>query len=141
MNNDLITIAKKAADSWRGTDAYHQAATIIDMLIEELERFERQTRIENIDLDEVPYHGETEMQNGILQADKGDPDCYSCLAFPQCLSYILDNLPSKCIHFGFLKRQVDECVEKINSVGLVNPLSPEEVKSLIEFSSTRKMGC
>ncbi len=57
MNNDLITIAKKAADSWRGTDAYHQAATIIYMLIEELERFERQTRIENIDLDEVPYHG------------------------------------------------------------------------------------
>ncbi len=80
------------------------------------------------------------MQNGILQADKGDPDCYSCLAFSQCLSYVFDNLPSKCIHFGLLKRQVDECVEKINSVGLVNPLFPEEVKSLIEFSSTRRMG-
>lgn len=73
--------------------------------------------------------------------DNRDPDCFNCPAFSQCLSYILDNLPSKCIHFGFLKRQVDECVEKINSVGLVNPLSPEEVKSLIEFSSTRKMGC
>lgn len=81
------------------------------------------------------------MQNGILQADKGDPDCYSCLAFSQCLSYVLDGFQSQCIHFGFLKRQVDECVEKINSVGLVNPLSPEEVKSLIEFSSTHKMEC
>lgn len=37
MNAELIKLAKKAADSWRGTDAYHQAATIIDMLIDEIE--------------------------------------------------------------------------------------------------------
>ena len=36
-NNELIRLAKKAADKWRGTDAYHQAAQIIDMLVEELE--------------------------------------------------------------------------------------------------------
>lgn len=73
------------------------------------------------------------------KVDKCDSDCFNCPAFSQCLSYVLDNLPSKCIHSGFLKRQVDECVEKINSVGLVNPLSPEEVKSLIEFTCTHKM--
>ena len=34
---EIITVAKKAADAWRGTDAYHQAAQIIDMLVSELE--------------------------------------------------------------------------------------------------------
>ena len=36
-NNELIRLAKKAADEWRNTDAYYQAAQIIDMLVEELE--------------------------------------------------------------------------------------------------------
>ena len=36
-NNELIRVAKIAADAWRNTDAYHQAAQIIDMLVEELE--------------------------------------------------------------------------------------------------------
>lgn len=36
-NNELIRLAKKAADAWRNTDAYYQAAQIIDMLVEELE--------------------------------------------------------------------------------------------------------
>lgn len=36
-NNELIKVAKKAADAWRNTDAYYQAAQIIDMLVEELE--------------------------------------------------------------------------------------------------------
>ena len=36
-NNELIRVAKKAADEWSNTDAYYQAAQIIDMLIEELE--------------------------------------------------------------------------------------------------------
>ncbi len=35
MNEYLIKIAKKASDSWRGTDTYHQAAQIIDMLVDE----------------------------------------------------------------------------------------------------------
>ena len=34
---EIITVAKNAADAWRGTDAYHQAAQIIDMLLEELD--------------------------------------------------------------------------------------------------------
>ena len=36
-NNELIRMAKKAADAWRNTDAYYQAAQIIDMLLEELD--------------------------------------------------------------------------------------------------------
>ena len=35
--NEIITVAKKAADAWRCTDTYHQAAQIIDMLVSELE--------------------------------------------------------------------------------------------------------
>lgn len=34
---EIITVAKNAADAWRNTDTYHQAAQIIDMLVEELE--------------------------------------------------------------------------------------------------------
>lgn len=33
LNNEIIRLAKKAADAWRNTDTYHQAAQIIDMLI------------------------------------------------------------------------------------------------------------
>lgn len=36
--SEIITMAKKAADAWRNTDTYHQAAQIIDMLVEELEQ-------------------------------------------------------------------------------------------------------
>lgn len=36
-NNETIGLAKKAADAWRSTDTYHQAAQIIDMLISALE--------------------------------------------------------------------------------------------------------
>ncbi|MEQ2658538.1 hypothetical protein AAAT68_16970 [Lawsonibacter asaccharolyticus] len=36
-NNKTIQLAKKAADAWRNTDTYRQAAQIIDMLISALE--------------------------------------------------------------------------------------------------------
>ena len=36
-NNKTIRLAKKAADAWRSTDTYHQAAQIIDMLLSALE--------------------------------------------------------------------------------------------------------
>ena len=38
MNEALIRIAEKAADAWRGTSEYHQAAEIIDMLIAEIKK-------------------------------------------------------------------------------------------------------
>ena len=37
-NNRIIRLAKKAADAWRNTHEYRQAAQIIDMLVEELEK-------------------------------------------------------------------------------------------------------
>lgn len=37
-NSELIRMAKKAADAWRNDAAYWQAAQIIDMLVEELEK-------------------------------------------------------------------------------------------------------
>lgn len=40
MNHELIKTAKKAADAWRGTSAYWQAAEIIDLLVDELEKSE-----------------------------------------------------------------------------------------------------
>lgn len=40
MNTALLEMARKAADQWRETDAYYQAAVIIDMLIDEIEQAE-----------------------------------------------------------------------------------------------------
>ena len=37
-NNEIIRLAKKAADAWRNTHEYQQAAQIIDLLVEELEK-------------------------------------------------------------------------------------------------------
>ena len=37
-NNELIRLAKKAAGTWRNTHEYQQAAQIIDMLLDELEK-------------------------------------------------------------------------------------------------------
>lgn len=37
-NSELIKVAKKAANAWRNDSAYHQAAEIINMLIQEIER-------------------------------------------------------------------------------------------------------
>lgn len=52
-NNELIRVAKKAADAWRNTDAYHQAAQIIDMLVEELESDTLTQPNEPLTLDEL----------------------------------------------------------------------------------------
>ena len=37
-NNELIRLAKKVANAWRNDSAYWQAAQIIDMLVDELEK-------------------------------------------------------------------------------------------------------
>lgn len=37
-NTELLTAARKAVDAWNGTDTYHQAATIITILVDELEK-------------------------------------------------------------------------------------------------------
>ena len=35
--NELIQLARKTANAWRGTDTYHQAAILIDALCDQLE--------------------------------------------------------------------------------------------------------
>lgn len=52
-NNELIRVAKKAADAWRNTDAYYQAAQIIDMLLEELDESALTQPNEPLTLDEL----------------------------------------------------------------------------------------
>lgn len=52
-NNELIRLAKKAADAWRNTDAYYQAAQIIDMLVEKLESDTLTPPNEPLTLDEL----------------------------------------------------------------------------------------
>lgn len=42
MNDELIQVAKKAANSWRYTDEYHQAAFLIDMLVQQCESLHEQ---------------------------------------------------------------------------------------------------
>jgi len=64
VNKDLIVTAKRAADSWRGTDAYHQPATIIDMLIEELGRAERQEGLDKC----MPHPEKSDFNKGYQQA-------------------------------------------------------------------------
>lgn len=39
-NEALLTVAAKAANEWRGTDAYHQAAELIDALVAEVKRID-----------------------------------------------------------------------------------------------------
>lgn len=68
-----------------------------------------------------------------------NPNCYKCPAFEKCLSSVLDGLVVKCLFYGWLKNQVDEAVGKLNSVGLENPLSIDEVKSVIYFCATGRM--
>ena len=60
---EIITVAKNAADAWRGTDTYHQAAQIIDMLVSELEgepilphQNEWMSVDERLPEDDVPKH-------------------------------------------------------------------------------------
>jgi len=38
MNDILIQLAKKAADEWKGDQAYHQASELIYLLIEDIEK-------------------------------------------------------------------------------------------------------
>ena len=42
--DELVRVSRKAAASWRGTDAYHQAAEIIDALCDRLENYKPDIR-------------------------------------------------------------------------------------------------
>lgn len=54
--DELIALARKAANAWRGTDAYHQAATLIDALCDKLEAIAGTWKL--TDADEAGYEYE-----------------------------------------------------------------------------------
>lgn len=60
-NNELIRLAKKAANAWRNDSAYWQAAQIIDMLVEELENSTLTQPNEPLTVTEVCPHCESEI--------------------------------------------------------------------------------
>ena len=60
-NSELIRMAKKAADAWRNDAAYWQAAQIIDMLVEELEKSTLTQPNEPLTVTEVCPHCESEI--------------------------------------------------------------------------------
>ena len=47
--DELIRLSKKAANEWRNTDAYYQAAVLIDSLCERLEKIENRNPQTNAD--------------------------------------------------------------------------------------------
>lgn len=63
--------------------------------------------------------------------------CDKCKGFTSCLDAVLDNKACKCIHFGELKANVDDVVDKINSVCTLGPLSIEEINALIYHANKR----
>lgn len=66
-------------------------------------------------------------------------NCFKCQTFERCLSGVLENLEIKCIYFGCLRAQVNETVDRLNSIGTVCPLSTDEVKALVYFSTIENM--
>lgn len=75
-NNETIRLAKKAADAWRTTDTYHQAAQIIDMLISALEGDPTLTpRNEPLTMDEL-----REMDGEPAWWDDGEGSCWGIIS-------------------------------------------------------------
>lgn len=53
MNKELVALAQRVALEWKGTDTYNQAATIIEMLLDELEK--RHGRWERTPVSDIPF--------------------------------------------------------------------------------------
>ena len=66
-NNETIRLAKKAADAWKQTDTYHQAAQIIDMLISALEGDPTLTTPN----EPLTRKGDENSERGDLEANRG----------------------------------------------------------------------
>ena len=84
MRPEIITVAKKAADVWRGTDTYHQAAQIIDMLVSELEGEPTPT----------PQNESLTCDGCDMQGEKITP-CESCIRDPRVCDYYTRRPPKR----------------------------------------------
>lgn len=58
-----------------------------------------------------------------------EPNCHKCPAINRCISGAIDNLAIRCLHYGWLKTQVDKTIDKLGSAKAVYPIYSEEIKS------------
>lgn len=45
-----------------------------------------------------------------------EPNCCRCPSFKRCLPAVFENLKIRCLHYGWLRTQVNESVDKLNSI-------------------------
>ena len=86
-NSKLIRMAKKAADAWRNDAAYWQAAQIIDMLVEELEKSTLTQPNEPLTLEELSLCNDPVWIKRIAGEDLSD-DGWAIVEGPRCLTWI-----------------------------------------------------
>lgn len=64
-------------------------------------------------------------------------DCAKCNSYRTCIKAALNGTLMRCIYFGKIKFEVEEAVNKFNSVPEEYRLSREEIEQLI-YETTRK---
>lgn len=65
------------------------------------------------------------------------PNCLSCKCLKHCISCVFDdNTKVRCLFYGMLKTNIEDCADKINAVGV---LTPDEIKELIRIVQTKEM--
>ena len=100
MNDILIQIAKKAADEWKGDQAYHQASELIYLLIPEIERQNATPANPPLTLDELrgmvgePVWVAEEESYAIVTMDK--QGCYANQVFVRGVRHMRDG-----VEYGF----------------------------------------
>lgn len=57
--------------------------------------------------------------------------CNVCSAFNRCIIAALNGSVIRCVHFESFQKSVNEAVDALNSIGLPNPLTKEEIENLI----------
>jgi len=65
-----------------------------------------------------------------------DRKCNGCGAFSKCLWSAIDNDEVMCSDFKWLKSQIDDAVDRLDSPELPCALTEEEIKNAIFFSNT-----
>ena len=86
-NNELIRLAKKAAGTWRNTHEYQQAAQIIDMLVDELEKSTLTQPNEPMTLEELSLCNDPVWVKRLAGEDLSG-DGWAIVEGPRCLTGI-----------------------------------------------------
>lgn len=116
--SDIIQVAKKAADMWRNTDTYHQAAQIIDVLVSELENKPAIPK-----LDATPPCYQPDGDGCAYQCYDGDDEPIDkCKECPLCYSDKQRHRaalkePLKCTGCFYLDEQCAPCAHCIRATG------------------------